>query len=90
MTYLVGPSLIDIYEENDIVSQCREAMQRGHLDRKRKKVINERIQKLVRHRFGRHVRYRLEPVVDVQTRDHHQEPICVDAADQRRDDEAVP
>lgn len=32
----------------------------------------------------------LEAVVDVQTRDHHEEAIRVDAADERRDDEAVP
>lgn len=80
-TYLILPALVQINEENNIVSEGSETVQRGHLDRKREQVVDERVQEFVRHCFGGHVRDALEPVVDVQRGDHHQETVCVDGPD---------
>ena len=36
------------------------------------------------------MRDRLKPVVDIQARYHHQEPVGIDTADQSSDNETVP
>jgi hypothetical protein len=52
--------------------------------------VNKRIQELICHRLRRHVRHRLQAVVDIQRRDHHEETIGVDRAHERSDDKRIP
>lgn len=66
---LVGPGLVDVDEEDDVVAQGGEAVQEGHLDGEGEEVVDEGVEELVRHRAAGHVRDGLEAVVDVQAGD---------------------
>lgn len=86
----VSPSLVQINEEDDIVTKSRQAMKDGHLDGKGEQVINESVEELVHHGLGRHVGNALQAVVDVQRRHHHQETVGVDGSYKCCDDVRVP
>ena len=66
---LVSPSLVDVDEENDIVTQGGKTVQEGHLDGESEEVVDEGVEELVGHSAAGHVSNRLETVVDVQTWD---------------------
>ncbi|KAI7091903.1 hypothetical protein KC356_g264 [Hortaea werneckii] len=53
---LVGPGLVEVDEEDDVVAEGGEAVQDGHLDREGEQVVDEGVEELVRHRLRRHVR----------------------------------
>lgn len=65
-------------------------MKRRHLDCEGKKVIDERVEELVRHGLSWHVCHGFQAIVDVQGWDHHQESVGVDGTDEGSDDERVP
>jgi hypothetical protein len=66
---LVGPSLVDVDEEDYIVTQSGKTMQEGHLDGESEQVVDEGVEELVGHGTAGHVSDGLEAVVDVQTWD---------------------
>jgi hypothetical protein len=66
---LVSPGLVDVDEEDDVVTQSGEAVQEGHLDGESEEVVDEGVEELVSHGAAGHVSDGLEAVVDVQTWD---------------------
>jgi hypothetical protein len=66
---LVGPSLVDVHEEDNVVAQCGETVEEGHLDGESEEVVDESVEELVGHGAAGHVGDRLESIVDVQTWD---------------------
>ena len=66
---LVGPGLIKIDEEDDVVAESGETVEEGHLDGEGEEVVDEGVEELVCHGAAGHVGDGLEAVVDVQTRD---------------------
>lgn len=62
-------------------------MERGHLDGESEEIVDEGVKELVDHSLAWHVRNTLQLVVDVQTGDHHEEAVGVNAADEGSDDE---
>jgi hypothetical protein len=66
---LVGPGLVDVDEEDDVVTQSCETVQEGHLDGESEEVVDEGVEELVSHGAAGHVSDGLEAVVDVQTWD---------------------
>jgi len=89
-TYLVLVTLVEIDKEDHIVSQSGQAVKSRHLDGECKKIVDERVEKLVCHGARVHVRDTLQAVVDVQAGHHHEKAISIDRADQGGNDEAVP
>jgi hypothetical protein len=63
--------LVELYEEDDVIAEDREPVQRGHLDHKREKVVNDGVEELVRHLAPGEVRHALQLVVEVQLRAAH-------------------
>ena len=62
----VGPALVDVYQEDEVVPEDAEAVQPGHLNDKGKQVIHNGIQELVGHLAPRQSCHTLQLVVDVQ------------------------
>jgi hypothetical protein len=87
---LVLPALVEPHEEDDVVTKSRQAVEPGHLDREGEEIVDEGVQELVGQRLARHVGNRLQPVVDVETGDHHEEAVRVDTAHQGLDNVRVP
>lgn len=56
----VLPSLVQIDEEDDIVSEGGETVEHGHFDGEGEEVIDEGVEEFVGHCSGRHVCYALE------------------------------
>ena len=56
------------------ITEACKSVHRGHGDDECKKVVNNCVEKLVRHHAPRHVGHRLELVVDKQLRRHLDEP----------------
>ena len=73
-TPLGSPSLIQEYEENDVISKAGESVHRWHFDDEREQVIDDGSQELVRHLAPGKVGDGLELVVDVELGNHHDEP----------------
>ena len=69
----IDPHLIQINEENDIITEAGNTMQDGHLDDEREHVINEGIQRLVDHRVDGNMGHTLQLVVNEQLRRHRDE-----------------
>lgn len=55
------------------ISKASDAIHRRHLDHECEEIIDERIQRFVRHHAPRQMRDRLEFVIDEQLRSHHDE-----------------
>jgi hypothetical protein len=51
-------------------------MPRGNLDGEVEEVIDEGVEELLCHRVAGHVRDGLEMAVDVEQRDHHENPLA--------------
>ena len=62
----VSPSLVDVHQEHQVVSENTEAMQPGHLDHKGKQVVHNGVEELVGHLAPRQSCHALQLVVDVQ------------------------
>src|SRR5687768_7772926 len=86
----VRPTLVQVDEEDDIVTEGGQSVQDGHLDGEREEVVDEGVEELVHHRLGRHVRHALEAVIDVKRGHHHQETVSIHGTDQGCDDKRVP
>ena len=66
---LVSPSLVDIDEKDNVVTQSGETVQEGHLNGKSEEIVDGGVEELVSHGTAGHVGDGLEAVVDVQTWD---------------------
>jgi hypothetical protein len=66
---LVGPGLVDVHEEDDVVAESGETVEERHLDGESEEVVDEGVEELVCHGATGHVGDGLEAVVDVQTWD---------------------
>lgn len=87
---LVLPALVEPDEEDDVIAESSQAVEPGHLDGKGEEIVDEGVQELVGQRLAGHVGNRLQPVVDVETGDHHKEAVGVDTAHQGLDNVRVP
>ena len=67
----VDPALIKENEENNIVAEYAQPMQRRHFDDEGEKVVDNGVQELVRHHAPWHVRHRFELVVAQATEQVH-------------------
>jgi len=56
MVNLVSPSLVDVDEEDDIVTQSGKTVQEGHLDGESEEIVDEGVEELVSHSTAGHVR----------------------------------
>lgn len=66
---LVLPSLKQVNEEDDVVTESSQTVQSRHLDSESEEVVDEGVEELVRHGAAGHVRDGFEAVVDVQAGD---------------------
>ena len=66
---LVRPGLVQVDEEDDVVSESGQAVQDGHLDGEGEEVVDESVEELVRHCSAGHMGDGLEAVVDVESGD---------------------
>ena len=73
-THLYAPALVEINDEDDVITQTREAVGRWHVDDEREHVVNEGVERLVHEGTPGQVGHRLELVVDKQLRRHLDEP----------------
>lgn len=73
MVDLVYPSLVQKYEENDVVTEAANPVQGRHLYHKCKDIIDERVEEFVGQHTPRKMRDALQFVVDKQLRRHHDE-----------------
>ena len=69
MVDLVGPGLVNVDEENDVVAESGETVEEGHLDGEGEEVVDEGVEELVGHGAAGHVGDGLEAVVDIETWD---------------------
>ena len=69
----IDPSLVQIDEEDDIVSETSDPVHHGHFDNECEYVVNESVQELVRQHAPRQMRDRFEFVVDEKLWCHHDE-----------------
>lgn len=51
----VNPPLVEVNDENDIVSEAGHSVHCGHRDDETEQVVNNCVQKLVKESFGRQV-----------------------------------
>ena len=86
----VDVALVQVDEEDDIVTQAREPVRHGHLDDEREEVVHEGIERLVHKCLPRHMSCRLELVVDEELRRHQHEAERVDEIDGRAEEPRVP
>jgi hypothetical protein len=84
------PSLVQIDEEHEVVSEAGDPVSGGHGDDEREHVIDERVERLVHERAPRKCCHRPQPVVDEQLRQHEQEPERVHAVHHRVQGPRVP
>ena len=78
----VCPSLIEINNKNDIISEATEPVQSWHGDDEAEEVVDDGVQETVEQGSTRHVLDALETIVDVELRSHIDEAKCVDATDE--------
>jgi len=73
MIGLVYPSLVQKYEENNIVAEAADPVQRRHLYHKCKNIVDKCVQEFIRQHTPWKMRDALQFVVDEQLRRHHDE-----------------
>ena len=66
LVHPVSPSLVDVDQKDEVISEHTEAMQPGHLDDKGEQVVNDGVQELVGHLAPGQGCHALQLVVDVQ------------------------
>ena len=66
LVHPVGISLVDVHQEDQVVSEHTQAVQPGHLDDKGEEVIYDGVQELVGHLAPGQGCHTLQLVVDVQ------------------------
>lgn len=86
----VDPSLIEIDQEDYVISEATESMQSRHGNDKAEKIINDGVQESVEQSLWGHVLHWLEAVVYVKLRSHLDESKGVDAAHECINYERVP
>lgn len=80
LVHSVGPALVDVHQEHQVVSEDTQAMQPGHLDHKSKQIVHNGVQELVGHLAPRQRRHALQLVVDVQLQPGHKSDIQFEKA----------
>ncbi|MFN9900397.1 MAG: hypothetical protein ACK55Z_16725, partial [bacterium] len=81
--HAIGPTLVEVDQKYQVVSEDRETMQRGHFDYKGKQVIDDCVQELVHHCTPGQVGNALELVVDKELGCHHDKAEGVDTSHRR-------
>ena len=59
----VDPSLVQVNEEDHVVSKATHAVHGGHADNERKQIVDEGVQRPINHEFPRKVGHALKLVV---------------------------
>ncbi|GBE60170.1 NPL P60 family secreted protein, putative [Babesia ovata] len=88
--HAIGPALVQVAEEDDVVTEARQPVHPRHLDQERRHVIHESVQRFVDQSAPREVVHRLQLVVDVNLRSHHDETEGVDGTRSNRNEVRVP
>ncbi|GIX62490.1 aspartyl aminopeptidase [Babesia caballi] len=88
--HAVGPPLVQVAEEDDVVAEARQAVHPRHVDEERRHVVHERVERLVDERAPGKVVHGLQLVVDVNLGRHHDEAEGVDGPRSDRYDVGVP
>lgn len=69
----IDPPLVQEDGENDVIPEARQAVHGRHGDDESEEVVDDRVKGLVGHHTPREVGNRLELVVQVELRTHHDE-----------------
>eukprot|EP00640_Fibrocapsa_japonica_P003051 CAMPEP_0113940086 /NCGR_PEP_ID=MMETSP1339-20121228/6271_1 /TAXON_ID=94617 /ORGANISM="Fibrocapsa japonica" /LENGTH=272 /DNA_ID=CAMNT_0000943775 /DNA_START=65 /DNA_END=881 /DNA_ORIENTATION=- /assembly_acc=CAM_ASM_000762 len=86
----VDPLLVEVDEEDEVVTEAGQAVHGGHLDDESEQVVDESVEGLVDHHTPGQVGHTLHLVVDEELGGHEDEAKGVDEADERGDDPRVP
>ena len=90
LVHRVDPPLVEVYEEDEVITETRETVHGWHLDDESEQVIYESVERFVDENSPREVSHTLELVVDEELRSHENESKSVNGSSEGSEYPRVP
>lgn len=90
LIHRIDPTLIEEYQEDDVVSETTYPIHRRHLNHESEHIVDEGVEEFISQHAPRQMSHRFQFVVDEQLRSHHDKTEGQEVTVEQSQDEGIP